>query len=632
MGEFVMYQNYSRVGDVIAIATCIVLFIIFASTYTIKERNIRLFRLATVLVIIASLSSIFFHMLAEEPKKGYVWLIYILHFIKDFALIFDFVVFGSYISNIVGLKGKKKKALTISLVALYTGFIIMELILALNKVTFFVDSNLKVHQNYYLSPFWFAYVLFCMVIGILLFTERNKMVTKVFYCLVAVTFISVILVALEFYLKQRSYTCMTFTFPIMAVLFLFHHNAYDYQTGMLDIKAYEGYMRTIKNKKFSMIWLSLQNMTTDKMDGLSEEFYHFNERYFQAPYTFRISEDRFVVIYEDNKNKDAAQKYPKLLMDFNRLYQRFLMDYKIVFVHAHEELENGEDYLSLVEFIEQRISVNSSFQCESRDVQDFIKAKYILSELTDINSKSDLNDPRVKVYCQPVLDVKNKCFTSAGALWGLELPDCGFVFPDELIPVAERHDYIHTLSRIILNKTCQEVKRLLEEDYKLERISVNFAITELRDVGFSSEVLRIIRSNGIPYDKIAVELTESMNETEFENVKNVMTKLNQAGVKFYLDDFGTGYSNFDRIIDLPIDMIKFDRSLTEMSGKDSNSRFMVESFSDIFKNSNYQILFEGVEDSEDEMRCKEMNALYLQGYKYSKPIPIEELRDFLQKK
>ena len=123
-----------------------------------------------------------------------------------------------------------------------------------------------------------------------------------------------------------------------------------------------------------------------------------------------------------------------------------------------------------------------------------------------------------------------------------------------------------------------------------------------------------------------------MNETEFENVKNVMTKLNQAGVKFYLDDFGTGYSNFDRIIDLPIDMIKFDRSLTEMSGKDSNSRFMVESFSDIFKNSNYQILFEGVEDSEDEMRCKEMNALYLQGYKYSKPIPIEELRDFLQKK
>lgn len=110
-----------------------------------------------------------------------------------------------------------------------------------------------------------------------------------------------------------------------------------------------------------------------------------------------------------------------------------------------------------------------------------------------------------------------------------------------------------------------------------------------------------------------------------------MSRLHAQGIKFYLDDFGTGYSNFARIIGLPIDIIKFDRSLTIMSGKDAESRYLVESFSDIFDNSQYQILFEGVEDENDETRCKEMKDLYLQGYKYSKPIPMEQLENFLEK-
>ena len=108
-----------------------------------------------------------------------------------------------------------------------------------------------------------------------------------------------------------------------------------------------------------------------------------------------------------------------------------------------------------------------------------------------------------------------------------------------------------------------------------------------------------------------------------------MDRLQKCGIKFYLDDFGTGYSNFEKIMGLPIDIVKFDRSLTIMSGKDEQSKFMVDRFADIFANSGYQILFEGVEDEQDEKRCTAMKAEYLQGYKYSKPIPIEELEGFL---
>ena len=213
----------------------------------------------------------------------------------------------------------------------------------------------------------------------------------------------------------------------------------------------------------------------------------------------------------------------------------------------------------------------------------------------------------------------------------VEIPGMGMIYPDQFIPILEGQNYMHIYSKIILNKTCEELKRLEQEGYKIDRISVNFSVQELQLDSFCDDVVNIIRANQIPLSKIAIELTETRNEKDFHMMKQVLEKLQQYGIKFYLDDFGTGYSNFERIIELPVDTIKFDRSLTILASKDEESKFMVGSFSQIFKRANYQILFEGVEDEKDELRCKNMNAEYLQGYRYSKPIPIEKLRMFLDK-
>ena len=199
------------------------------------------------------------------------------------------------------------------------------------------------------------------------------------------------------------------------------------------------------------------------------------------------------------------------------------------------------------------------------------------------------------------------------------------------IPLAERNNFIHTLSKIILNKTCQNIKQMEQEGYHIERVSVNFSVQELHLDCFCDDVINIINQNGVEFSKIAIELTETRNEKDFLVMKKVIERLQALGIKFYLDDFGTGYSNFERLIGLPIDIIKFDRSLTILAGKNDESQFMVGSFSEIFKKAEYQILFEGVEDERDEVQCINMNAQYLQGYHYSKPIPIEQLKDFLEK-
>ena len=115
-------------------------------------------------------------------------------------------------------------------------------------------------------------------------------------------------------------------------------------------------------------------------------------------------------------------------------------------------------------------------------------------------------------------------------------------------------------------------------------------------------------------------------------MKNKIEELRKNGLKFYLDDFGTGYSNMERIMELPFDIIKFDRSLVLAAGTDERSKKMVSNLANMFSDMEYCVLYEGVEKDSDEDMCKNMSASYLQGFKYSRPKPILDLKDFMSRK
>ncbi len=83
-------------------------------------------------------------------------------------------------------------------------------------------------------------------------------------------------------------------------------------------------------------------------------------------------------------------------------------------------------------------------------------------------------------------------------------------------------------------------------------------------------------------------------------------------------------------MELPFDIIKFDRSLVMASGVDARSEKIVERLAHLFRDMNYSVLYEGIENDADEKRCEGMSASYLQGFKYSRPVPIEQLREFLK--
>ena len=631
MGDVLFYNNYQVAGDTIAIVICIAIFFLLNSAYAVKRKNLSVFKAAIFLCLVASYASMGYHMMVRDVTSTNVLGIYVCRAACYICLIWVYVCFFIYIRNLVGMRPEFVKICWFSIIGvaiLASAWIILT---PVTKLGFYIDENLVVHQNYYTDIFRYVYTYFSVSVIVLLFAYRKNFIAKMFRCICCVTSLSFLLMVIQDRFMNTTYICVSFTLPIFLVLFLYHHNSYEVETGMLDHHAFDAYIRDMQKKNFSTIFVSFPDLTHERLSDLSQHLFRFNDKYLLASCSFRLRDNKMVMVYQKEKNRNYEKTLGELYDAFMQMFEEKHNDFRMVLIESVKELEYGEDYIALCEYLEKHMPINTVYTCEEVDVRSFLKTKKILRELQDIYAKNDMDDERVKVYCQPVLNTKIGKFTTAEALMRLELPEIGMVYPDQFISMAEKHGYIHVLSKIILNKTCRYIKQLEERGYEIDRVSINFSIQELHTSCFSEDIINIIKANEVSFEKIAVELTESRNEKDFNSVKRVMRELQGMGIKFYLDDFGTGYSNFERIIGLPIDIIKFDRSLTIMASSDETSKFMVGSFSEIFKKADYQILFEGVEDENDENQCIDMDAMYLQGYKYSKPIPIEQLEEFLEK-
>ena len=631
MAEILFYKNYFPAGDIITLALCLVVAFIMKSSYTMKRANLRTFKWANRLVALAAISSLFYHMLLQNITATNIPFIYFFRGMEYSNLIWTYVCLCIYISNVIELEEVSKKKFYTFVVGGAIPFVIAEYVSPYMQMGFYIDDTLQAHQNNY-DLFRYAYALYSLTFFLVIFKHKKQMIKKMRVCLGSVMGLSLFLMLGQAFYHQTSYTVVSFALPLITILFLFHYNAYDMSTGTLDQYAFDEFLEDSKDKHYSMIIFSLPNIAHDKMQKLSNDFIRRNNRYFESSYCFRLRNNRIILAYQKEKNKNYKETLNRMYNDFMRINETEKNEYRIILMDNPEAFEHGTEALYFCEYMEAHMSSSGVVTCRPEDVKQFHAFKALFRQLKEISDEENLDDPRVKVYCQPVLDLKTNKFTTAEALMRLELPGVGMLYPDQFVPLIEEYHIIHTFSKIILNKTCKEIKKLVNEGYQISRISVNFSVQELQSDSFCDDIVKIIRDNDIEMDKIAIEITESKNEKDFMMMKRVLEELKQYGMKFYLDDFGTGYSNFERIVELPIDTIKFDRSLTILASKDDQSKFMVGSFSEIFKRANYQILFEGVESENDEVQCKDMNAQYLQGFRYSKPIPIEQLKEFLVKK
>ncbi len=629
------YYNYTPVGDILVLAICMVFVILIKTAYINLTRNFYYLKSMIILLFTAGLSDLLFNVSMNHIGEIPPVLHYIPRALMHLTIFANLMLYVLYMKEPMNLEERSNRRFFITALVGYVVVTVFEIVGPILHIGFYIDDELNVHNGFPIFPA--GYVFYVGMVLFLFIKYHDRVFKQVFNGVFATILVSMLIIFVQHRFGQSSYTVATFTFPIYALLYLVHSNPYDIESGALGRNAFYDYIKNSHEHKRPLLIMSLVLYDYD-VEGYNYPLEiigiirYFLMHFFKRTSLFELSGGRRRVMIADiGKNSDYKETADALLEQFEKVYPVFKIDYKIVAMTTIDEMGKGRDYLELFEFIEDKMPKNNIRFVDEQDVKRYLDSKYILNELADIQEKNDLNDPRVEVYCQPVFNIKKGIYDTAEALMRLRLPELGMVFPDVFIPIAEKNNYIRTLTKIILNKTCVQIKKLLDEGYGVRRISVNFSVFDVRDNDFCHMVESIVHDAGIGFNNIAIEITESQNEQDFEVVKERINELKGSGIKFYLDDFGTGYSNFERIMELPFDIIKFDRSLVIASSSDDKLKAMVSHIAKMFNDMDYAVLYEGIEDDADEARCIDMSAKYLQGYKYSKPIPIEKLTEYFVK-
>ena len=634
MEHQIYFNNYYPMGDVMVIAICVIIFILIGFSYVRKSRSFLYFIFINVTILLAAAVNIIYHVKYITNITGDYTTVYILRILYHALLFSTLLLYVVYITEVLRLEiSKKYPVITISIIV-YIIAVVADIVKTVSGKSYVITSQGLMTSGRDL--FLYGYLGFIVIILFLMIVYRKRLYKRVMSGFYGTMIVSFVMLVIQNRYNQTSYTVGTFLFPTIAMLYIIHSNPYDISMGAIDVRAMEDMIRFNYERKRELIIMSL---LLEEFNGEGKTFpteiqgiiRKFASDYFKGAVLFQINNGHMMLLAKKKSNPDYENKINKLLNAFMIEYEKYRFDYKIIFGESVDEVSRRNEYVNFLDSIYRNMHINSVHMIDYDDVVSFNKYEEILEELEDIYRAKNLRDPRVLVYCQPVFNIKTGKYDTAEALMRLKLSNIGMVFPDQFIPLAEEKGYIHVLTEIILQKTCDEIKYLIQENYDVRRISVNVSVMELKDDHFCDDISGIIRNSGIPDEKIAIEITETQTESDFLVIKSRIDELKEHGIKFYLDDFGTGYSNMERIMELPFDIIKFDRSLVLASGSDNRSEKMVGSLANMFKDLDYSVLYEGVENENDEEMCINMAASYLQGYKYSKPIPIIDLKNFFSK-
>ncbi|MCR5145588.1 MAG: EAL domain-containing protein [Lachnospiraceae bacterium] len=626
--------TYSYAGDVAAVITCFVLLVIIRQAlFFTTENDFKQVAKAIRLVMVAALANIAFALVITYTPQLTV-LLYLYRDIYHAFLLWALYLFTMYLTRLVGFPENKYKMLINVVGAVVNLGIFADILSPITKVGFYEENGLW-YDSTYIKPFTVTYIFCMLAMAYMLLAYRKRLIRQLRVTFIAMEAIMALVMILENTQDSNTYTTFTFVVPIITILILVHSKPFDLLTGSMDQVAFASFIEHVNRRKLSVDYIILEiklEGMKELPEGLGRVLFTTWQTHFRKAMLFNLEKGVYVLALSQKDSIESMREniYTLIQEELPVHYRAYMLDYKMLALQNIDFIKGVEQMKDLVSFALMKMDYNTSRISTEDEIYRYSKMEYIGEQLQDIYEKGDLNDNRVKVYCQPVKNVKQDVFDTAEALMRIELDEYGMIYPDVFIPIAERRMVIHGLSKIILNKTCAAIHQIMEDGFEIERVSVNFAVEELRDPQFCSEVVDIIKQNNISVEKLAIELTETQNDSDYEMVRDRINELRRHGIKFYLDDFGTGYSNFDRVMKLGMDVVKFDRSLLLYSVEDDRARYTMKHFSQSLKGLNYKILFEGVENEEHEMLCDECGADYLQGFKYSRPIPIEDLEEFLE--
>ena len=232
-----------------------------------------------------------------------------------------------------------------------------------------------------------------------------------------------------------------------------------------------------------------------------------------------------------------------------------------------------------------------------------------------------LDNNEVEIFLQPLIDSRSRNLAGAEVLSRIRDESGKLISPAVFVPIAEQNGRINLMGEQVLEKTCQFVRDNDLEKIGLLWINVNLSPIQCMKRDLSERFSTILEQYGVSTEIIHLEITEQtvMDLTRLDEQIRVLQKI---GFRFSLDDYGSGYSNLSRVKQYPFANIKLDMGIVWDYIKDKD--VLLPTIVQAFKQMGFSVTAEGIENAEMADAMSELGCDYLQGYYFSKPLPVDE--------
>ncbi|WP_376696770.1 EAL domain-containing protein [Wenzhouxiangella sp. EGI_FJ10305] len=290
---------------------------------------------------------------------------------------------------------------------------------------------------------------------------------------------------------------------------------------------------------------------------------------------------------------------------------------------------NGEDYNTLLRNADIAMYRAKEFgNNQFRFYTDDMNASAL--ERVDMESRLRLavEENRMELYYQPVIDLKTNAVTGAEALLRWHDQD-GYIGPDEFVPLAEDTGLIIPLGRWVLEEAARQAK--LWHDAGLDIcIAVNLSARQFRDPQLADHIRAALQHADVPARCLRLEITESVIMDSAAHAASILGELQSMGLGISIDDFGTGYSSLAYLRRFPIDQLKIDRSFIHDLGQHSEGEAIVNAIIHLARSLDLGTVGEGVETEDQRAYLAQAGCDLTQGFLYSKAMPADEFTRWIE--
>lgn len=347
----------------------------------------------------------------------------------------------------------------------------------------------------------------------------------------------------------------------------------------------------------------------------------------------RFGGDEFAILLENlNSEREALAIAERINEKFAHPFllqgQEIHTAASIGIVFSSTGYDKSEDLLRNADIAMYRAKSNkgSRYEVFNNDMYSEVVAR--LEMETDLRTAVKQN--QFKLLYQPIISVATGRITGLEALIRWQHPTHGTVPPNDFIPVAEDTGLIVDIGEWVLQEACRELRTIqnrLGSNPPLA-ISINISSKQLFP-SLLNQIREVLHETGIAPSSLILEITETMLMENANTVFPLLFELKKIGVKLNIDDFGTGYSSLSYLYDLPVDMLKIDRSFIKRIGAHGENMEIIEAITSLSRSLNMGVIAEGVEEEHQLMQLGKLNIKYMQGYFFSRPLDGEQTMSLL---